>query len=695
MNYDDVLDAVADAHGILPEFTDLSGNVHSTNPDTKRALLRAQGVQLDNHAVLHEALREIQSEMSSRVCKTEVIVEAGRPVFLKVRGSGEWHLVVDRGGQITAAGKFVDQLALPAMAIGAHALTIRHPGGTQDVTILAAPAKCQSVADITGRSKVWGLNAALYGLQSDRNVGLGDYEDLARLAETIGSSSASFLGINPIHNMGWADKVAVSPYSPSHRGFFNTAYIALDKIPGLEGNCAAQIVISGLKPQESVSQSGSLIDYAAHGVAHRGALRKLYSVFQSEAPPASRELFEGFCQTGAQSLHQFARFEVTSVLHGSDWRYWADDVWNSTNERKLEPQNAPESDVKFHCWLQWVAHVQVSAAQSRAKDSGMPLGLYLDLAVGARRGGAESLCEATTIATGVSIGAPPDHLSPAGQNWNLAAYAPNELRRSKFAALRRVLQQSMSVAGILRIDHVLGMNRSFWIPDDGSPGGYVTQPFDALLAVIAIEASRAGTVVIGEDLGLVPAGFREEIAQRGLYSYSVLQYEKENTAGRFRKPAALAGQSLACFGTHDTPTAKGYFQGRDVDMWRQLGWVDDEGAQASRRLRKLDTVALTALVDRVAAEVGPEDDFECFRTAVHTAIASSAAAMVSVQLDDVLGVADAQNIPGTIDEHPNWRRRSGIAVDSIAQCAGFIEAAEIMSKYGRSSTEKTLKEENS
>jgi 4-alpha-glucanotransferase len=237
----------------------------------------------------------------------------------------------------------------------------------------------------------------------------------------------------------------------------------------------------------------------------------------------------------------------------------------------------------------------------------------------------------------------------------------------------------MRYAGVLRIDHVLGLNRSFWIPDDGSPGGYIRQPFEALLAIVAIEAERANTVVIGEDLGLVPLGFREALAARGLYSYSVLQYEKDGE-GHFRDPATLRDQSLACFGTHDTPTLKGFWKGRDIDWWRKLGWIDDAKAAENRQGREREKADLLAL-DGSDMQAG--SSFGDVSTHIHGLLAQSPAAMVSVQLDDVLGHCEAQNLPGTTDEHPNWRRRCKLPLESFEGDARFSRLGRQMEQSGR------------
>jgi 4-alpha-glucanotransferase len=367
-------------------------------------------------------------------------------------------------------------------------------------------------------------------------------------------------------------------------------------------------------------------------------------------------------------LQTFAQFEVLSKNFGTDWRDWPND-----------PAVPPKEQLGFHMWLQWVADTQLGRAQTRAVAAGMPLGLYLDLAVGPRRDGAESWCERDAIAQGVSVGAPPDHLSPEGQNWDLAAFAPRKLQAQRYAPLRRILSQTMHHAGVIRIDHVLGLNRSFWLPDDGSPGAYIRQPFEALLAVIKIEAERHNCLVIGEDLGLVPDGFRDTMRGHGFYGYSVLQYERDDHGG-FRDPHSGAEQVLSCFATHDTPTVNGFATGRDIDWWAKLGWIDAPEAKHAQARRH----------DEITAIAHDGD----FRTHVHTLLARSNAALVAVQLDDVLGSVEAQNLPGTIDEHPNWRRKYTSPLEGLAHDDRLTATASIMRDAARHNSLKGVPDED-
>lgn len=676
MTVDHALNELATLFGILPEFVDLGGRQQLTAKETKLALLRANGLQLDNDAMIQSALKDIRQSRAARNHPIEIIVVAGERMRFPLPENVEWSLRLEGAQESAFEGRAGADFQLPSLASGIHTLFVGPDKAREQIRVIAAPRGAPSLETITGQSRIWGLNTALYGLHSNQTRGLGDFRDLADTAIAVGGMGAAFLGINPVHSIGWAEHDTISPYSPSHRGFLNTAHIAADQIPGMQ-HCAAALAV--LQNAGNVGSSGSVIDYQQHYRGHGNLLQELYKHFEDEAEASAKADFELFCQQQGSALDRFACFEALSEVHGADWRDWPLEI------QKVDRSGAgvPEIAKRFHKWLQWIAVSQLSQAQDASSNNGMALGLYLDLAVGPRRGAAETWCETDTVADGVSIGAPPDFLSPAGQKWDLAGFAPCKLADTGYQALRDILAQTMRHCGVLRIDHVLGMNRSYWIPDDGSPGGYIKQPFESLLAVVAIEAERAETVVIGEDLGLVPDGFREAMRARGLYSYSVLQYEK-NQDGQINRPDKLRPSSLACFGTHDTPTLKGYFEGRDIDWWQKLDWIDADGASDAKSQRQKEIAGLCDWESTSDGEAIDEGSFDHLNGCVHSALASSHIAMISVQLDDVLGEAEAQNLPGTIDEHPNWRRRCKIPVEALKTDDRLLRTAKLMKDGARS-----------
>ncbi len=690
MKANTALDALADRFGILSVFRDLSGKEQPTSRETKLALLRANGIQLDNDAMILDELARLRAIDSARILPREIVVVSAEEHRLDIAAGSQWQLQREGEPGVAAEGRSKGSVQLPPLASGIHDFTIRTGKIDEVVHIIAAPRTAPSVWHVSGRDRLWGVNAALYGLSSERGSGVGDFEDLAGVTEALAGQGADFFGINPVHNIGWSDTRTISPYSPSHRGFLNTTHIAVDRIAGLRNSSAALALLDDLKSAVDNVHCSNTIDYAGHGSRHRRLLKSLFSLFLSEAEPQAMAGFEAFCEEQGDALQRFALFETLSETHGPDWQDWPSEFQSPARTGTAQFAALADKGLVFHSWLQWLAGTQLAHAQDRASRSGMSLGLYLDLAVGPRRGGAEAWCESNSVAKGVSIGAPPDHLSPAGQNWNLAAFSPPKLAAGKYRALRDILARTMRYCSVLRIDHVLGMNRSYWIPDDGSPGGYIRQPFQALLAIVTIEAERAGTVVVGEDLGLVPEGFRETMNERNIYSYSVLQYEKDENR-QFRQLKDLRTKSLACFGTHDTPTIKGFWKCRDIDWWQKLGWIDDEQAETARAERVKEIAALYSLEQKTGT--ADHRSFDELSRRVHSALAQSSVAMVSVQLDDILGETEAQNLPGTVDEHPNWQRRCSVPIELLGRNQSLASIGRLMMDSSRSG-QRGIQEEN-
>lgn len=663
MTADPILSELAAYCGVFDRFRDLEGVTRPTGPDTQRALLRAEGLAVATDAEVRDTLAGLRADQNARPIPQELVLVCDVPSAVPCDGAMSWHVTLEESDAVVAQGRGQDQIDLPPLPCGVHELHVHCRQTQAQCTLIVAPVRAPSLQDVAQQDRSWGVVAALYGLRSGRNHGVGDFEDLARLAEVLGDKGAGFLGVNPVHALGWGASETISPYSPTHRGFLNTGHLALDRIPGF----------SPASPPDP--DAGALIDYATQGAYHRASLHQGFTAFQQNATAADRDALAAFTKESGTALEDFARFESLSTQREQDWRQWPMALRSPATARA-----APlPGDAAFHIWLQWLADRQLRHAQTRARASGMALGLYLDLAVGARLDGAEAWGAGGTLAQGVSMGAPPDHLSPAGQNWQLAAYAPRKLAARKYAPLRQVLRQAMRHCGLLRIDHVLGLNRSYWIPEDGSPGGYIRQPFQSLMAIIAIEAQRAGTLIVGEDLGLVPDGFRDTMAGKGFYGYTVLQYEKTDT-GAFRKAKELRPQSLACFGTHDTPTIAGFWAGQDIEWWHKLGWIDDakkEQANKHREQEKADLIHSTGKLNQYTAGD--------LRDRVHLDLAEGPAALAAVQLDDLLGVCEAQNLPGTVEAHPNWQRKSRVRVEDMGAYSEVDKTARMMAKARRSS----------
>lgn len=677
MNVEQSLSQLAAKFGIIPTYTDLAGTKQPTSRETTIALLRANGLALETDKHIIDAAKRIDGQAKQRLAPEEVVCSPDETVNLPLNKSTNWRLELEGSGPITTEGRANGNLRLPPLPTGLHNLILGKGQNVQRVRLICAPSSAPLLSQVVAKERIWGANTALYGLSSDHRPGVGSYSMLGNAGEGAAKQGADFIGINPIHAIGWSNREIISPYSPTHRSFFNSLHIAVENVAP-----QSQTTVDLIAQWRSNAAAGNtieLIDYAGHHAFHAKILTALFDDFQTLATPVQRSEFEAFCAAGDVELRRYAQFENLTTRHGPDWSSWTETP-EDIKDSAINPTSKSDHHLLFYAWLQWIADRQIQKAQADCLAAGMALGLYLDLAVGARRDGAEAWCESRSIAEGVSIGAPPDHLSPGGQNWNLAALAPKKLAADNYRTFRSILQQTMRHCGMIRIDHVLGLNRSYWIPDDGSPGGYVKQNFETLMALVRLEATRSNTVVVGEDLGLVPSGFRETMNDQNIYSYGVLQYEKDKH-GNIEKPERLRQKSLVCFGTHDTPTLAGFLEGKDIEWWQTLGWVSNEKAVEMKQQRHKELIQILQLAG--AAVPSGAIPFETLRNAVYGLLAGSQTAMVSVQLDDVLARVDAQNLPGTTDEHPNWQQKYPLNVEQFSTDVRLAEMGEIMRSKGR------------
>jgi 4-alpha-glucanotransferase len=541
--------------------------------------------------------------------------------------------------------------------------------------------------------RVWGVTCQLYGLRSARNSGIGDFEDLAQLAELVANAGADFIGVNPLHALFYADAGRYSPYGPSSRRFLNPFYIAVDRLPGSRTGSGAT--------RSATVRATELVDYEQVAHLKRAALEAGYAAFcagNAHVSNAQTRSFATFCAKRGRPLQQFALYEALSealVARGyhSGWHTWPAPCRNLDSHavRRFEREN--EARIIFHKWLQWVAETQLKHAQQRAKSAGMRLGLYLDLAVGVASDGADTWAQPRTVVDGARIGSPPDTFNDNGQDWGLAPFSPAALVANNFEPFEAILRELMRSAGAVRIDHAMGLTRLYWIPGDAraTEGAYVHYPMHEMLRRLALVSQEHCTVVIGEDLGTVPPGFREVMSEIEMQGYRVLYFERE-ADGTFRSPHAYAHKALACLTTHDLPTLKGWWRSRDVDLREASRLLSRERAAEVRSSRAHDRALLLAVLKAAGLlpsalepvldgnapypTVMPED----LCVAIHAYLGRAASRLVAVQLEDMVGMQDQANVPGTVNEHPNWRRKLPVDLSEIPNTTLFRSIASVLSQ---------------
>jgi 4-alpha-glucanotransferase len=529
--------------------------------------------------------------------------------------------------------------------------------------------------------RCWGIGCQLYGLRSKRNCGIGDFADLGRLAEIAAEAGADFLGVNPLHALFLSAPERCSPFFPSSRQFLNPLYIAIDAVP------FAADLEDALAPAVEF-QSTELVDYRSVAPRKLKALGLLFRVFRARAGEELVTEFERFVAKRGRLLYLHALFEALSEMmaqqgHGATWHGWPEEYRHPGTDSVAAFAEEQKKLVTFHIWLQWLADRQLAAAQARAIKAGMRIGLYLDLAVGVSPDGSATWADRALIVPGARIGAPPDYFNAAGQDWGLAPLSPTGLAARRFEPFREALDAVLRHAGALRIDHAMSLFRLFWIADGFTPadGAYVRYPFQDMLSALADVSQKQRAVVIGEDLGVVPPGFRDVMREMEIQSYRVFFFEKKEDW--FIPPEKYPRQALACLTTHDLCTLAGWWSEHDIDVRTEIGMIEaadldrrrDERAHERRRvLGLLDDNDL--LPPRLSAimrgEADPPRELpQALAVALHRLVARTPSRLFVAQLEDLTATLEQVNIPGTMDEHPNWRRKIGVDLEAIAEAPLF------------------------
>ncbi|MGK9286419.1 4-alpha-glucanotransferase [Sinorhizobium meliloti] len=519
------------------------------------------------------------------------------------------------------------------------------------------------------KERVWGITAQLYELRSSRNWGIGDFEDLARLCEIAASWGADFVGLSPLHAPFLADPDRCSPYEPSNRRFLNPLYIAVDRVKGFKGTPGLDTILEKLRRTD-------LVDYSGVAKAKLQALRQVWKTRNRW----SKEVlcaFRNFEQKGGAALRLHALFEALSSEmqqrgKGAGWTAWPLAYQNPDGEDVQRFESDHREEVEFHIWLQWLAHQQLSEAAARAEQARLRIGLYLDLAVGEALDGSATWSERDIYVWGASIGSPPDPWAINGQDWKLAALQPSTIAAGANSLFRKIIDETMRYAGALRIDHAAALRRLYLVPFDSTPedGAYVEYPDAQLLRVLA-EASHAHCcAVIGEDLGLVPRGLRDQLSAANILSYRILSYEKRNRG--FAAPARYPRLALACVSTHDHQTMVGWWNGADIDMRLEHRLVPTDAAKEERQERERERARITRAFNAAGIALPPykhsrrEQEFmQALVVSAYRYVGQTPCVLVAARLADMTNEQRPTNVPGTSTSYPNWRPKLSIALEDI------------------------------
>ena len=705
------LDELAERMGIESRFRNAKGEIIETSSETKRSLLTAMGVEATDEVQARGALEGLDRAEWLRPLPVVQVAraDAGPPAIELVlpAGMGEitWRLTLEDGADRTGRIAFGDLELIDARTIdgtllerrrcllesdlpwGYHRLAIE-PGGASMILVVT-PGKCWLPPALVEGRRLWGISAQLYLLRSGSDWGIGDFGDLRRLVELAAGRGADVIGLNPLHAMFPDDPEHASPYSPASRLLLNILNIDVTAVPELLDCPETRDLIAAEAFGQGVQdcRSKHLVDYAGVAAIKISVLERLFDACRGSAEPARWRAFEAFRRERGEVLERNCLFLALREHFAhedpsrADWHAWPQEYRDPASPAVARFAEENRRRLDFIAWRQWVADEQLGAAAAAAKERGMAVGLYRDLAVGADRAGSETWADAAAVVSGAQVGAPPDIYNPAGQNWGLPPFHPRALWEEGYRSFIELVRANMRHAGGLRIDHAMGLQHLYWVPQGSKPsaGAYVRYPIEDLLGILALESHRHRCLVVGEDLGTVPEGFRERMAEANILSYRVLFFEQEPETGAFLPPSAYPAQALAVIGSHDLPTLRGWWEGRDLDLKEQLGLYPEEGeASRQRRARERDRMQLLEALrrERLLPDVG-EPDIPTLARAAHVFLARTPSVLAMAQIDDLTDEAEPVNVPATSDEHPNWRRRLSMTLEELAARPRFIDIAEI------------------
>ncbi|WP_449385450.1 4-alpha-glucanotransferase [Cellulomonas soli] len=669
----DELLRLAAAYGVTPDYWGFDGTRREVSADTLRGVLRALGVDASSPARVALAIAHVEDMPWRRVLPPIVVVREGRqghvPVHVTHGDPVEVWLELDPevgGGRREVAqadvyveprtvdGRLVGRatFTLPAdLPLGWHEVHAEGPSAHTRSPVVVTPARLELPAALHER-RAWGFMAQLYSVRSHASWGIGDLADLADLGWLAGRRcGADFLLINPLHASEPTVPVTPSPYLPTTRRFVSPLYIRVEDVRETAYLSAADrsLVEWSAETVLALDTDPGPIDRDAVWTAKRAALEVVFAAPRSAARQAA---FAQFKEDQGAGLDGFALWcALAERYEGVPWPAEAQDP---TSTLVTAARTELADRIEFHRWLQWVADCQLAEAQQAALDGGMALGIMHDLAVGAHPQGADSWALADVLARGATVGAPPDMYNQQGQDWSQPPWHPDALARAAYRPYRDMLRTVLRHAGAIRIDHVIGLFRLWWVPEGHSPaeGAYVRYDHEALVGILALEAHRAGAVVIGEDLGVVEPWVRDYLSERGILGTSVLWFEHDMTGGPLA-PEHYRPLVLATVTTHDLPPSAGYLAGEHVALRERLGLLTEpvETVRAAARVERDRMMAL--LVERgfLGADPSEREVVE----ALHRWVMATPSVLLGVSLADAVGERRAQNQPGTDQEYPNWK----------------------------------------
>lgn len=699
-----ILQQVAEQAGLTKTYVSAWGDEATVSDEAQRNVLAGLGYDTSSDEALLASSTKMHKQNVLpfvKVAKQNTPIEFGLQLGVSARLNEFSWMLTTEDGQIyegwlesevirderNEGGELI--IALPSnLPLGYHEFKLNRKRRKNPyvMPLIIAPQACYKQPELQEGKKMWGPSVQLYTLRTEQNWGIGDFGDLKQLVGDIAQRGGDFIGLNPIHSLFTAYPESASPYSPSSRIWLNTIYIDVGAVPEFAQCEEAQELVGSADFQQQLADARSLeyVDYTKVSTLKMHVLAMLFKVFDEKHLGKEKtqrgQAFDDFVQQSGESLKAQATFDALhselSLVDASIWGYPAFPEkyrdYTSPAVKSFVKENTYK--VNFYMYLQWIALSQLKEVQDFATEKGMAIGLYRDLAVGVSEGGADAWSDDGNLCMDLSVGAPPDIFGPLGQNWGLPPLNPLELEKKGYSSYIELLRANMRNCGALRIDHVLGLLRLWLIPrgEGAAEGSYVYYPVEDMLSILALESHRFQCSVIGEDLGTVPEEIVSLLASAGVHSYKVFFFETAEDEG-YISPALYPEQSMTALSTHDMATIKGFWHCDDLKMGRELGLYPDEEKlqilfvdRAKRKQRMLESLHWHGYLPEgigYDANVLPMTQGLNYGMQLH--VASGASALLSIQLEDWLEMDKPVNIPGTVDEYPNWRRKLSANLEDI------------------------------
>lgn len=716
------LHRLAELAGIETEYWDVFGGYHETTDETRRTLLAGMGFSTATDGETNDSLARIEDDPWRCPLDPVTVLRVGehcpQPAvsitlpasdvglalnwFLDCEDTRPLHGVVIGSELPIIESRVVNgedylrlHLALPHdLATGYHRLRLETPKCTATGAVIAAPPSAYRPDWlVSDQRRLWGVACQLYALRSENDWGIGDFSDLGFLCGKTAKLGGSLVGLSPLHALFPGRPERVSPYSPSSRLFLNPIYIDVTAVPEFATCDAARAHVksSSFAAHQHAVRTGAQVAYANVTDLKMETLALLYDAFRAAHPGGCgsdrRLAFDAFVALGAEPLQRFALFEaVHEHFGGSTTKDWPQAYRAPDSDACADFARTHAARIGFFIYQQWETERQLAIVATRCAGDGMDIGLYRDLAVGVAPDGADAWTQDGAFVSGINFGAPPDPLAPSGQDWGMQPFNPIRLREMAYAPYIDMLRSNMRHAGAVRVDHAMWMQHMFWIPQgkDGRDGAYVRYPMDDLFAILALESQRNRCLVVGEDLGTVPEGFSARMEAEGILSYRLMQFQR-HADGLYRRPDAYPALSLATSASHDMPTLAGFWTETDLETLADIGHIANAGDLGARRDERARDRAylVAALIDQGFLELGfpvtvEHDNIKTLIAAVHSFLARTPAVLMMINLEDIIAATAQINVPGTIDEHPNWRHRLQVTIEQLVNDPYFTQTTRIV-----------------